>query len=65
LGCLEYFSLPLLLLLLLLAAVQPAGSFWHSAGNSFGIFPTLVRDAVSKQVQDLLTDDGVFIAGFW
>lgn len=35
------------------------------AGNSFGIFPVQVREAVSKQVLNLMTDDGVFIVGFW
>uniref|UniRef100_A0A7S3QKP2 Methyltransferase domain-containing protein n=1 Tax=Dunaliella tertiolecta TaxID=3047 RepID=A0A7S3QKP2_DUNTE len=34
-------------------------------GNSFGIFPVQVREAVSKQVLNVLTDDGVFIVGFW
>lgn len=35
------------------------------AGNSFGIFPAFVREAVCKQVQNVLADDGIFVVGFW
>jgi len=34
-------------------------------GNSIGIFPPVLRDAVCAQVRGLLAKNGVFIAGFW